>query len=79
MVLVSFGSPTSVSSYIMAKNMHGDHELAGQILLLTTVCSLITVFAFIPVLLQHFRYAEVSVRAKPLQYRFFLHIIYRLF
>ena len=52
MVLVSFGSPTSVSSYIMAKNMHGDHELAGQILLLTTVCSLVTVFMFVFVLKQ---------------------------
>jgi predicted permease len=52
MVLVSFGSPTSVSSYIMAKNMHGDSELAGQILLLTTVCSLATVFLFIFILKQ---------------------------
>ncbi|MBR5314135.1 MAG: AEC family transporter, partial [Clostridia bacterium] len=52
MVLVSFGSPTSVSSYIMAKNMHGDSELAGQILLLTTVCSLFTVFMLIFVLKQ---------------------------
>ena len=50
MVLISFGSPTSVSSYIMAKNMHGDSELAGQILLLTTVCSLVTVFMFIFIL-----------------------------
>lgn len=52
MVLVSFGSPTSVSSYIMAKNMNGDSELAGQILLLTTVCSLATVFMFIFILKQ---------------------------
>ncbi len=50
MILISFGSPTSVSSYIMAKNMHGDHELAGQILLLSTVCSLATIFGFIFVL-----------------------------
>lgn len=52
MILVSFGSPTSVSSYIMAKNMHGDHELAGQILLLSTVCSLATVFVFVFILKQ---------------------------
>ena len=52
LLLVSFGSPTSVSSYIMAKNMHSDYELAGQILLLTTVFSLLTMFLFIFVLKQ---------------------------
>lgn len=52
LLLVSFGSPTSVSSYIMAKNMHSDYELAGQILLLTTVFSLLTMFMFIFVLKQ---------------------------
>jgi len=46
-VLISFGGPTAVSSYIMAKNMHGDHELASQVLLLSTVCSLFTVFSFV--------------------------------
>jgi len=54
-VLIAFGSPTSVSSYVMAKNMHGDHELAGQILLLTTVCSLFTIFIFI-FLLKYFAF-----------------------
>lgn len=54
-VLIAFGSPTSVSSYVMAKNMHGDHELAGQILLLTTVCSLFTIFMFI-FLLKYFAF-----------------------
>ena len=43
-VLVLFGAPTAVSSYIMAKNMNSDHELAGQILLLTTLFCLFTVF-----------------------------------
>ena len=52
MVLVSFGGPTAVSSYIMAKNMNGDAELASKILLLTTVCSLGTVFVFIFILKQ---------------------------
>lgn len=52
MILIAFGSPTSVASYVMAKNMHGDHELAGQILLLTTVCSLVTMFVFIFILKQ---------------------------
>lgn len=52
MILVSFGGPTAVSSYIMAKNMHGDAELASKILLLTTVCSLGTIFMFIFILKQ---------------------------
>ncbi len=50
MILISFGGPTAVSSYIMAKNMHGDHELASKILLLTTMCSLLTIFMFIFIL-----------------------------
>lgn len=52
MILVSFGGPTAVSSYIMAKNMHGDAELASKILLLTTICSLGTIFLFIFLLKQ---------------------------
>lgn len=43
-ILVLFGAPTAVSSYIMAKNMKSDHELAGQILLLTTMLCLFTIF-----------------------------------
>ena len=44
LVLVVFGSPTAVSSYIMAKNMNSDHDLAAQILMLSTLFSLGTVF-----------------------------------
>ena len=43
-ILVLFSSPTAVSSYIMAKNMGSDHNLASQILLYTTVLSVITMF-----------------------------------
>ncbi len=42
--LVLFGSPTAVSSYIMAKNMGSDHDLAGQILLFTTSICVFTIF-----------------------------------
>ncbi|MCQ2426984.1 MAG: AEC family transporter [Clostridia bacterium] len=42
--LVVFGTPTAVSSYIMAKNMKSDYELAGQILLLTTIVCIFTLF-----------------------------------
>ena len=41
---VVFGTPAAVSSYIMAKNMKSDHELAGQILLISTVFCIFTVF-----------------------------------
>lgn len=43
-ILILFGTPTAVSSYIMAKNMNSDHELAGHILLFTTMLCAITVF-----------------------------------
>lgn len=43
-ILILFSSPTAVSSYIMAKTMGSDHNLASQILLYTTVLSVITMF-----------------------------------
>ncbi|NLM56861.1 MAG: AEC family transporter [Clostridiales bacterium] len=44
-VFILFGAPTAISSYIMAKNMKSDAELAGQILLASTVMCLFTLFA----------------------------------
>ncbi|MBE6612213.1 MAG: AEC family transporter [Ruminococcaceae bacterium] len=44
-VFIQFGSPASVSSYIMAKQMKSDHELAGQIMLVSTLMSVFTMFA----------------------------------
>ncbi len=43
-IFVLFGAPSAISSYIMAKNMKSDAELAGQILLVSTVMSLLTIF-----------------------------------
>jgi predicted permease len=43
-VLICFGAPTAVSSYIMAKKMDNDHELAAQILLLSTAVCVFTIF-----------------------------------
>ncbi len=43
-ILILFGAPTAVSSYVMAKNMGSDGELAGQILLFTTLICLFTIF-----------------------------------
>ncbi len=49
-VLVLFGAPTAVSSYIMAKKMKNDGELAAQILLLTTLLCIFTIFVGIFIL-----------------------------
>lgn len=43
-VLILFGAPSAVSSYIMAKQMKNDAELAAQILLLSTVLCVFTLF-----------------------------------
>ncbi|MBE6681903.1 MAG: AEC family transporter [Ruminococcaceae bacterium] len=45
-IMIVFGTPTAISSYIMAKNMNADASLANQIVLLSTLCSMFTVFAF---------------------------------
>ena len=39
-----FSGPAAVSSYIMAKNMESDYQLAGQILLLSTLVCILTLF-----------------------------------
>ncbi len=44
-VFILFGGPAAVSSYIMAKQMKSDYELAGQILLISTLMSVFTLFA----------------------------------
>ena len=41
-VFILFMAPTAISSYIMAKNMHSDDQLAAQILILTTLTSCLT-------------------------------------
>jgi len=43
-LLAVFGSATTVSSYTMAVQMDGDGQLAGQIVALTSVLSMITLF-----------------------------------
>ncbi len=43
-LMVMFGSPTAVSSFPMASQMGGDGELAAQIVAMTTVCSIGTIF-----------------------------------
>ena len=43
-IFVIFAAPTAVGTYIMAKNMKSDYELAGQIIVLTTLICPFTVF-----------------------------------
>ncbi len=43
-IFIVFGTPAAVSSYIMAKNMKSDYNLAGQILLLSTLFCIVTIF-----------------------------------
>ena len=43
-IFIAFGAPSAVSSYIMAKSMKSDSEVAGQVLLLSTVICIFTLF-----------------------------------
>ena len=54
-ILVLFGSACAVSCAAMAMRSGGDHELAGEITLLSTFFSVFTLFGFIAVL-RHFAY-----------------------
>ncbi len=47
LVLMAFGTPIATSSYPMAANMGGDGELAGQLVFVSTVLSLVTIFGFV--------------------------------
>lgn len=42
-----FATPNAVSSYAMARNYEADHELAGEIITLGTLLSIVTIFIFI--------------------------------
>lgn len=46
-LLAMSASPTAVSSYTMAQSMNMDHELAGQIVVFTTVFSILSLFLWI--------------------------------
>ncbi len=51
-LLTMLGAPTAVSSFTMAKQMNGDGELAGQIVIFTSICSIPTMFFWIFLLKQ---------------------------
>lgn len=46
-LLAVFGSPTAISSAPMAQAMGGNGELAGEIVAISSVCSILTVFLFV--------------------------------
>ena len=43
-VFAVFATPTSVASYSLAREMGGDYDLAGQIVFLSTIASIATIF-----------------------------------
>jgi predicted permease len=45
-LMALFAAPTAVSSFTMAEQMGGDGELAGQIVILSSVFSIISIFAW---------------------------------
>ena len=45
-LMILFCAPTAVSSYVMAKNMHSDADLAGQIVVTSTLLSALTLFGW---------------------------------
>ena len=45
-----FATPVAVSSAIMAKEMGGDDDLAGQLVVWTSICSTVTIFVYVTVL-----------------------------
>lgn len=42
-MFLMMASPTAAASYVMAKAMHGDAELAATIIVMTTVCSILSI------------------------------------
>lgn len=48
-LIAVFATPNAVSSYAMARNYEADHELAGEIITLGTLFSILTIFVFITI------------------------------
>jgi predicted permease len=46
-LFIYFGAPTAVSSVSMAENMGGDGELAGELVVATTLASIFSIFFWI--------------------------------
>jgi predicted permease len=48
-LIAVFATPNAVSSYAMARNYEADYDLAGEIITLGTLLSIITMFIFITI------------------------------
>lgn len=48
-LIAVFATPNAVSSYAMARNYEADYELAGEIVTLSTLLSVVTMFVFITI------------------------------
>lgn len=46
-LMIAFGAPCAVSSYTMAEQMDGDGDLAAQLVMLTTVLSILSIFCIV--------------------------------
>ncbi len=46
-VMTIFGTPAAIASFAMAKSMGGDADLAGQIVVVTSVASVATIFGWV--------------------------------
>lgn len=46
-LIAVYATPVAVSSYPMTRQMNGDYELAGQLIVSTTFCSMFTIFIFV--------------------------------
>ena len=49
-IVILCGAPSTVSGYVMAKNMGGDHVLAASIVVLSTAVSAVTLTAILFIL-----------------------------
>ncbi|MEG1382429.1 MAG: AEC family transporter [Erysipelotrichaceae bacterium] len=49
-IMTLLAAPTAVSSFTMAESMKGDSELAGQIVVITSTLSIVTLFMWITIL-----------------------------
>lgn len=46
-LIAVYGSPVAVSSYVMAQNAGADHELAGELVVVTSLFCILTIFLFV--------------------------------
>ena len=49
-ILIMLGAPTTISCYIMAKNMNNDYVLTSSVVVVTTLLSSVTLTAWIFIL-----------------------------